>query len=248
MPTFEIICLANSSKPGGRCIAGLKTDSSGWFRPVSSIGNGALSWRNYSLDNGNEPQLFDIVRVSCSAHCSKCHQPENWVINGQSWEFVGLPSLEQIRKLLNPEVNKNSASPKLFGNLDRKICYSTFKQNPALSSLAIIKPYGLEWIVERFENEKKYKAKFLLGGFEYKLPVTDPIWKKHLSSLDENKYSSEQVIEELELKNFDPNNFLLTISLGEPFPSDAVEGEQFCYKLIAAVINTSEVKKRLGLC
>jgi hypothetical protein len=35
MPTFEMICLAKSSKRGGICIAGLKTDGSGWLRPVS---------------------------------------------------------------------------------------------------------------------------------------------------------------------------------------------------------------------
>src|SRR6266850_2762793 len=36
MPLVDLICLANSNKMGGRCIAGLRTDGGGWVR---------LAWR-----------------------------------------------------------------------------------------------------------------------------------------------------------------------------------------------------------
>ncbi len=33
MPQFGIICLANSRKNGGHCVAGLRMDGGGWLRP-----------------------------------------------------------------------------------------------------------------------------------------------------------------------------------------------------------------------
>jgi hypothetical protein len=80
MPTFEIICLASSDKKSGRCTAGLKTDGSGWLRPVSIQSDGTLFPENYVLDNDREPQLFDVLEIECSEHRPERHQPENWVI------------------------------------------------------------------------------------------------------------------------------------------------------------------------
>jgi hypothetical protein len=42
LPTVEIVCLANSRKAGGRCIAGVRTDTGAWVRPVSSGREGTL--------------------------------------------------------------------------------------------------------------------------------------------------------------------------------------------------------------
>jgi hypothetical protein len=64
MPAFEIICLANSTKYGGRCIAGLKTDGSGWLRPVSPRADGTLYPEHYMLDGNKEPELFDILEMN----------------------------------------------------------------------------------------------------------------------------------------------------------------------------------------
>ena len=81
MPAFEIICLANSTKYGGRCIAGLKTDGSGWLRPVSPRADGTLYPEHYMLDGNKEPELFDILEIECTGHRQECHQPENWIIS-----------------------------------------------------------------------------------------------------------------------------------------------------------------------
>ena len=42
MPSLDLICLANSSKLGSRCLAGLRVDGGGWVRPVSNQEYGEL--------------------------------------------------------------------------------------------------------------------------------------------------------------------------------------------------------------
>jgi hypothetical protein len=59
-------------------------------------------------------------------------------------------------------------------------------------------------------------------------------------------YSCEEVIEKLNLENFEPDKFRLTISLSEPFQPSFQSEEIFCYKLVASVINVTDVAKRLG--
>lgn len=245
MPTFEIICLANSKKYQGRCIAGLKTDVSGWLRPVSTLDTGTLNRQDYTLDNGQEPQLFDVIRVHCSQPRPKCNQPENWVLERKQWEFVGTPSLQQLQEIVNLEVSRNSSSV-LLGSQYSHIPYHELEEIPALASLALIQPQNLRWrIVRNHRAEKRFRATFVLNGIEYDLPITDLLWQAKLDAFEEDTYTCQEVIDKLSLTNFNPKKFLLTISLSEPFIPKGAE-QLFCYKLVAAITNASEVKKRLG--
>lgn len=248
MPTFEIICLAKSIKHGGICIAGMKTDGSGWLRPVSNKRDGTLSREHYTLDDGSEPQIFDIIRIPCIKPEPRCHQPENWLIkHNQLWENLGNATLNQARQFLNPEIKKQSSCAELLGSLDKEISYDDLKKSPAKSSLALVKPNQLQWQIKttgNYSKDKKFRSLFLLGESLYDLPITDPIWIDKLKHFEEGIYSCEEVIEELELQDFEPDQFTLTISLGEPFKPSGQEKE-FCYKLVAAVINVADVKKRL---
>ncbi|MDB9373752.1 dual OB domain-containing protein [Nodularia sphaerocarpa] len=246
MPIFEIICLAKSTKHGGICIAGLKTDGSGWLRPVSHKRDGTLYPEHYTLTNDSEPQLFDIIRISCTKPEPKCHQPENWLIDSRkSWEVLGSLTLSQARSLLIPEIQRHS-SPELLGTSDKQIFYENLEKSSAQSSLALIKPDQIQWQVKKkFHNEKKFRCLFFLSGSFYDLPITDPIWTDKLDYFEEGIYSCEEVIEELKLYNFEPDKFRLTISLSEPFIPFGQE-KKSCYKLVAAVINVADVKQRLG--
>lgn len=249
MPTFEIICLAKSIKYGGTCIAGMKTDGSGWLRPVSNKKDGTLYPEHYTLDDGSEPQIFDIIRIPCVKPEPRYHQPENWLIkHNQLWENLGNPTLNQARQLLNPEIKKQSSSGELLGSLDEKISYEDLNKLTAQSSLALIKPNQIQWQIKRtnnYQNDKKFRTLFWLGENLYDLPITDPIWRDKLKYCEEGIYSCEEIIEELKLEGFEPDKFTLTISLGEPFKPSGQEKE-FCYKLVAAVINVADVKKRFG--
>lgn len=246
MPNFEFMCLANSIKHGGRCIAGIKTNGSGWLRPVSNNEDGTLYFNDYTLDNGREPELFDIIRVECVEQRAKCHQPENWVISNHKWNYVGKPNLEQIQEILLPEIRRHQNSINLLNNPNERINYNTLKESPTEASLALIKPYNLEWEIKNRYGERKFRAIFLLGQNWYSLPITDNNWKLKLNSLEDGRYSCNEVISKLGLENYTDNKFFLTISLGEPFPHPG-DNQQYCYKLVAAVINSSEVRNRLSL-
>lgn len=245
MPVFEIICLANSDKKSGRCIAGLKTDGSGWLRPVSTKLDGTLYSDNYVLDTNCEPQLFDILQIECLEHRPECHQPENWVISQKRWRFIGSPNRQKLIEILKPELDKNAASDGLFGNSSDKIDYKWLQQNPAQHSLAYVKPESIAWMVREYSGSKRYRAGFALNNIFYDLRITDPDWKSRMNNaaLPIGDYSSTEVINRLNITDFTCGGFRLTVSLGEPFiPSGS--DRQFCFKLIAAVINTASMTNR----
>lgn len=247
MPTFEIICLASSDKKSGRCIAGLRTDGSGWLRPVSIQSDGTLFPESYVLDNNREPQLFDVLAIECSERRPECHQPENWVIKQKKWRFVGLPSHQKLTEILKPELDKNAALEELFGNSSDRIAYESLQQNPIPYSLACVKPESIDWIVQEYLGSKKYRAVFTLNNISYDFSITDPAWKSRMTEaqLPVGNYSSTEVINRLNLADFTADGFRLTVSLGEPFTPSGYE-QRYCFKLIAAVINTTPITNRLN--
>jgi hypothetical protein len=111
----------------------------------------------------------------------------------------------------------------------------------------MINPEKLNWEIKYNSSHKKtYRCLFYLCGNFYDLPITDPVWIDKLSFLEEGIYSCEKVIEKLNLNNFEPDQFRLTISLSEPFQPQFQSEEIFCYKLVASVINVTDIIKRLG--
>lgn len=64
--TKKILCLANSRKRGGRCIAGreLLADSPGpWIRPVSDREHEEVSEEERQFEDGSEPKVLDVIVV-----------------------------------------------------------------------------------------------------------------------------------------------------------------------------------------
>ena len=91
MPKLELICLANSYKLGGRCVAGLMADGTGWVRPVGRLANGTLYPTDYHLDDLTEAGLLDVIEVGVAGPQPVAHQPENWVIDGTTWLLRARP-------------------------------------------------------------------------------------------------------------------------------------------------------------
>jgi hypothetical protein len=65
MAQVDLICLANSRKLGGRCIAGLRLDGSGWVRPVGEAPDGTLYPADFMLRDGTESKLLSRWTKSC---------------------------------------------------------------------------------------------------------------------------------------------------------------------------------------
>jgi hypothetical protein len=83
MPKFEIICLANSRKLSGRCVAGILTDGSGWLRPVSANPDGTLFSHHYRLSDGTDAQVMDVLELELAQP-----RPENYQLNGSCFKLI----------------------------------------------------------------------------------------------------------------------------------------------------------------
>jgi hypothetical protein len=220
MHRIEIVCMANSRKLNGRCIAGLRADGKGWIRPVSHLIEGTLFESDYRLEINREPAILDVITIHLIEPKPKDYQPENWLISPTPWELINPHDLD-IKSLLKGNLLKSEI---LFGNSLDRISQGTSVE----SSLAIIIPQVEAWIITKsFSGSRQTRVEFILGNFTYNLVVTDMIWHQKLGNLEEGRYTMTEIGIPEDAK------FLLTISLGEVF-------NQWHYKLVACVLRLSE--------
>lgn len=228
METIKFICLANSRKLRGRCIAGLRLDGGGWIRPVSDSPDGTLYQQHYQLQYGSAPKLLDLIEVDFVKARPEKHQPENYLISNRKWRLLERPAHMHISFIKS----HLSSGPYIFGDNSDRIKADLFAKNPAKNSLILVQPTNLEWIIEEKYNNKKFRVFFTYNNCDYNLAVTDPFIEKRLISLAVGTYYNQ------DLGFQDNDDILFTISLGEPF------GEPLhCYKLVAAVINLNNILK-----
>src|SRR5207302_8024770 len=123
MPSLDLICLANSRKLSARCIAGLRTDTGEWIRPVSQAEHGELTYLQRSLGIEGEPQNFDVIRMGFAKPMPIPSQPENWLVDGTAWKLLDRPAPPNLHKLVRDAVHLNDH---LFGSLSDRIDALTF--------------------------------------------------------------------------------------------------------------------------
>ena len=219
MPTLEVICLANSWKHGGRCVAGLRLDGGGWVRPVSREPEGVLHTWHYTLAGGGEAALLDVLQMRLLSPQPAPHHPENWLMDYGLWSLVARPAPPDAREVLRQSL---APGPALLGDTGEKIAYAALQVRPVPASLALVRPESLCWrISEKPGGKRRTRAVFTLGGAGYDLPLTDPGWLRRLDLRTPGSYPWEP----------GDGEALLTISLSEPFARDG-----FCYKLAAGIV------------
>jgi len=220
-----ILCLANSRKYQGRCIAGKEVDGDqpgSWIRPVSNrpLEELARSERCYWL--GREPRLLDLIEINLEgpSPVSKPFQSENHRIAPRSrfrkrgrrkWKHLG-PFLD------SPSSLWRNGSSSYYGRNDR---VSVSAASALRHSLYLIQPRKLvlEVVDEGSEfnaRRRRLRARFLYRSIEYRLSVTDPV--------------TERAFRRRELGAYSVPDAYLCVSLGEPHT------DGFCYKLVAGVI------------
>ena len=219
----RIVCLANSRKWAGRCIAGREWSeeqgAGSWVRPVSARENQEVSEYERQYEDGSDPRVLDIINIPVLGPQPKDYQTENWLLNpGYYWEKTGAFSLRDLPKLVDPIAPLwIDGQGTYHGQNDKMLLESA---NSVSDSLRLVHVERLNLVVfnpgEAFGNSKRrVQGQFVHAGKGYKLWVTDPEYERaYLAKLD---------------GTYDIGGCYLTISLGEPF-------EGACYKLIAAII------------
>jgi hypothetical protein len=173
-----LICLANSRKYSGRCVAGVELLLSNirgqryevkhyngypaWIRPISGNEFGQVD--EYLVEDIN---LLDIIKVEALKNCPEGYQSENVLFEPESIAVVESVSPEErlLDKLISP------IDIPLFGNDSNALSPDEIKKLGY--SLAFIKPEA--WACHFFTNiyGKKVRMKFTHNKIDYDLPITD---------------------------------------------------------------------------
>jgi len=101
----KIVCLANSRKHSGRCIAGKEVLPRGygsWIRPISARPSAEISEEERRFENGKDPRVLDIIDVPMIAAVPLLHQTENHVIDaGYYWTKKGQLPWAELKHLID---------------------------------------------------------------------------------------------------------------------------------------------------
>lgn len=101
----KFMCLANSRKLNGTCVAGKLLDGTkvgGWIRPVSNSPTGELKNRDRRYRDGVDPKLFDIIEVQFLRPQEHAYQSENHVIDDKMyWVRAGRATTAQVKAAID---------------------------------------------------------------------------------------------------------------------------------------------------
>ena len=222
MDTY-FICLANSYKRGGRCIAGIEIEidnenrwtikrnkdrSPKWVRPIAQT----TEFGEIPEGEAHFLPLLSVVRLTDVVPCPQMAHSED--VNYKMMYPVGrVPAIPTVFDKLMDDVH-----PILFYNTDYSISVDTYKHGEY--SLMMIHPEGLSFHLDPTKNRAKYFLTFKYNGAVYDFTITDPYFYQYIEQ-------HPDAIENL-------SDVYLTLSLGLEY-----EGRHL--KLIAAIIIPSEV-------
>lgn len=220
----KLVCLANSKRDGGRCVAGRLVTDQGfgpWIRLVADEAGGPVPTSYYWQFLPSH-----IVEVPVASHVPVRHHTENHVMASGDWRRAGYMTWEELGKLVeSPEgplwLNGDSSSG---GYNDRvpEACLRGLSR-----SLYLVRPEKVE-LQATYEqlrgwSRRRIRVSFDLRGEHYRLAVTD------LEIL--NQAWEMGVVYPME-------DALLCVSLGEAFKG-------YAYKLAAAVITKQSVSQAM---
>ena len=216
------ICLANSYKHGGRCIAGIEVvplpggqltivhHNDGrprWIRPVSMAENGEIPNR---LAQG--VKLLSLVKLTEVIPCpDKAHTEDVHCSRMECCPYDFEADNNFLSQFIDP--------------VHQAVFYYRGKAIPATMinrldySLMLIRPEKASAYIDDEREKSKYRMKFTYYGSNYDFPITDPCFLETFKK-NPDRYTNLKGI-------------YLTLSLG-------LEFEGFHFKLVAAVIQTEE--------
>jgi hypothetical protein len=220
-----LVCLANSYKHGGRCVAGVCVETGHWYRLRGHADDGSLAPAEYALaDGAGDVRLMDVIEVELHyALPSDCH-PEDWVIAASAWRLKQRPCSAEVWQKV--AASHGGGGTILSGYRDR-IAARELESKPLRHSLMLMCPDALHWWIREERGQRKCRALFHRGHVTYDLPVTDPHWLDLLRHLPMGIHAHS-------LLAADAKETWLAVSLSEAFCPSGREAWHF--KLVAAVI------------
>lgn len=174
----RIVCLGNSYKNGGRCVAGVEVvENNGTYTLATRNGNPV--WIRPVMDNPEQGiptsiagdfKLLDILEMDLSSS----------IIDGSHTEDVcfcsikkigNVPMTEQVMNLFCDRIHKT-----LFGNRGKSLNKEEFRRGSY--SVMLIKPENPIFVttIDTFSCKKKCRVHFEYEGVQYDLPITDPVY------------------------------------------------------------------------
>jgi hypothetical protein len=222
VPIKRLVCLANSRKLNGRCVAGIELvegGHSGWIRPVSAREHEEVSEYERQYEDGSDPRLLDVVDIPLLEPRPKDYQQENWLLDPQQyWQRVERLKWDDLDALSDPVYRLWVNGHSTYSGLNDRIPLA--EACGVRNSLRLLRVDRLMLSVfkpgEAFGNSKRrVQCRFDHAGARYRLWVTDPIYERaYLAKADGDYQIGES---------------FLTVSLGEPH-------QGACYKLVAALM------------
>jgi hypothetical protein len=219
----RIICLANSRKRGGRCVAGVELvdeEPAGWIRPISAHDHEAVPSEEREYENGGDPQILDVIDVPVLKPVPSAFQTENWRLDPKYyWAKVGQLEPTDLADMVDDDGPLWLNTSSTIAGLNDRVPATT--ANGLTSSLRLVHVPAMQLSVFKpgadYGNfKRRVQARFELGGDEYRLWVTDSDYEPRFKAHDDGDY--------------DLGPSYLTISLAKP------DDDGYAYKLVAAII------------
>lgn len=216
--TKRILCLANSRKMSGRCVAGVEIGERGfgaWVRPVSNRPTHEVSEAEREYHDGSDPQVLDVMDVPLISHSPFGFQTENWLLDPTIyWERRGALDWDQLAPLLDDGRPLWVGGQSSYNGENDRVPEQTATSLSDSLRLTRVDSAVLR-VMEGFSGRREVRAGFEHAGSTYWLKVTDPVMERSAKQRDNGDYEMGESA--------------LTISLGETF-------QGYAYKLVAAVI------------
>lgn len=214
MPT-RFVCLANSFKEGGRCLAGIELDNNNnpiienghpkWIRPICNTPHGEVHIHLVVHLN-----ILDIIEIDVTGYPEvRDYQSENALFRENSIRVLGRYNSNNLNHLCD---NRNL----IFGNRGKAVSEEAI--GTLSYSLMLINTNQFEVIERTYDdnpNKPQVRLVFTYNGNQYDLPVTDPVFLH-------NYQSNPDIME-------DVNEIYLSLSL-------AVVHNHWHSKLVAGII------------
>lgn len=226
----RIVCLANSRKLSGRCIAGKEWQNGRvgeWIRPISERPTEEVSEEERRYKDGRDPSVLDVMDVPIAEHRPNAFQAENYVIDaGWYWRRISRTATPELDWLIDePEILWRNGTRTYHGMNDRVPIEEAMKLRNSLYFLRLAN-VGVRVLAPSadFGNPKRrVQAAFRFNGIPYKLRVTDPLIERIYLQKPDGDYRVGECY--------------ATISLGEPHT------DGYCYKLVAALLTPDMVNR-----